>query len=196
MRSPIISAISCARWRHRSRSRSLTTLKDKLIKIGAKIASYGRYVAFQMAEVAISRNLFAGILRLIAELRPNNLGVRRQLLQHKSGPLGFDVPRRSVVKLSTPILVILGGRPIQEIDRVRLHRRELRLSLKLHIAATLPNAALTQAGIVTLLKKEHENSRHCHAASLNPASRAIFYPRQAFQVLYVGLNKPTSSQEV
>jgi len=49
---------------------SLTTLKEKLIKIGAKIVSHGRYVAFQMAEVAISRNLFADILRLIAELRP------------------------------------------------------------------------------------------------------------------------------
>src|SRR5205085_12312359 len=48
----------------------LTSLKDKLIKIGAKVVSYGRYVAFQMAEVAIPRNLFADILRLIAELRP------------------------------------------------------------------------------------------------------------------------------
>jgi hypothetical protein len=49
---------------------SLTSLKEKLIKIGAKVVSHGRYVAFQMAEVAIPRNLFAGILRLIAELRP------------------------------------------------------------------------------------------------------------------------------
>jgi hypothetical protein len=30
-------------------------LKDKLIKIGAKVVSHGRYVAFQMAEVAIPR---------------------------------------------------------------------------------------------------------------------------------------------
>jgi hypothetical protein len=30
----------------------------------------GGCVAFQMAEVAIPRNLFADILRLIAELRP------------------------------------------------------------------------------------------------------------------------------
>jgi hypothetical protein len=49
---------------------SLTSLKEKLIKIGAKIVSHGRYVAFQMAEVAIPKNLFADILRLIAELRP------------------------------------------------------------------------------------------------------------------------------
>jgi Transposase DDE domain group 1 len=49
---------------------SLTSLKEKLIKIGAKLVSHGRYVAFQMAEVAIPRSLFAEILELIGELRP------------------------------------------------------------------------------------------------------------------------------
>ncbi len=49
---------------------SLTSLREKLVKIGAKVVSHGRYVAFQMGEVAIPRNLFADILRLIAELRP------------------------------------------------------------------------------------------------------------------------------
>jgi len=48
---------------------SLTSLKERLIKIGAKVVSHGRYVAFQMAEVAVPRTLFAEILRLIAELR-------------------------------------------------------------------------------------------------------------------------------
>jgi len=51
---------------------TLTTpepIKD-LIKIGAKVVSSGRYIAFQMAEVAIPKILFADILRLIAELRP------------------------------------------------------------------------------------------------------------------------------
>jgi hypothetical protein len=52
---------------------SLTSLKDKLIKIGAKVVSHGRYVAFQMAEVAIPRRMFEEILRLIAELRPRPL---------------------------------------------------------------------------------------------------------------------------
>ena len=42
---------------------SLTSLKEKLIKSGAKVVSHGRYVAFQMAEVAIPRNLFVDILR-------------------------------------------------------------------------------------------------------------------------------------
>jgi hypothetical protein len=37
---------------------SLTTLREKLVKIGAKIVSHGRYVTFQMAEVAIPRTLF------------------------------------------------------------------------------------------------------------------------------------------
>jgi hypothetical protein len=49
---------------------SLTSLKEKLIKIGAKVVSHGRYVIFQMAEVAIPRQMFQDILRLIAELRP------------------------------------------------------------------------------------------------------------------------------
>jgi hypothetical protein len=49
---------------------SLTSLKEKLIKVGAKVVRHGRYVAFQMAEVAIPRQMFQEILRLIAELRP------------------------------------------------------------------------------------------------------------------------------
>jgi Transposase DDE domain group 1 len=48
---------------------SLTTLKE-LIKISAKVVSHGRHVAFQLAEVAIPRQTFHEILRLIADLRP------------------------------------------------------------------------------------------------------------------------------
>jgi hypothetical protein len=48
---------------------SLSSLKEKLIKIGAKVSSHGHAIAFQMAEVAIPRQLFQEILRLIAELR-------------------------------------------------------------------------------------------------------------------------------
>ena len=49
---------------------SLTTLREKLVKTGAKVVRHGRYVTFQLAEVAVPRRLFAEILRLIAELRP------------------------------------------------------------------------------------------------------------------------------
>ena len=45
------------------KGRSLTRLKEKLIKIGAEVISHARYVAFQMAELAISRNPFAEVLQ-------------------------------------------------------------------------------------------------------------------------------------
>ena len=48
---------------------SLTSLREKLIKIGAKVVSHGRYVTFQLAEVAASRQMFADSLMLIARLR-------------------------------------------------------------------------------------------------------------------------------
>jgi hypothetical protein len=49
---------------------SLTTLPEKLVKIGGKVVSHGRYVAFQMAEVTVPRDLFREILRRINDLRP------------------------------------------------------------------------------------------------------------------------------
>ncbi len=48
---------------------SMTTQREKLIKIGAKIVRHGRYVTFQMAEVAVPRELFRKILSLIDDLR-------------------------------------------------------------------------------------------------------------------------------
>ena len=48
---------------------SLTSLREKLVKIGAKVVSHGRYVTFQLAEVAVSRRMFADILLLISRLR-------------------------------------------------------------------------------------------------------------------------------
>jgi hypothetical protein len=49
---------------------SPTTLQTKLIKIGVKVVRHGRYVTFQLAEVAIPKALFAEILHLIECLRP------------------------------------------------------------------------------------------------------------------------------
>src|SRR3954462_12376978 len=48
---------------------SLISLREKLIKIGAKVVRHGRYVMFQLAEVAVPRQMFAAILSLIARLR-------------------------------------------------------------------------------------------------------------------------------
>jgi hypothetical protein len=52
-----------------TQSWSLTSLREKLIKIVAKVVSHGRYVTFQMAEVAVSRQMFADMLALIARVR-------------------------------------------------------------------------------------------------------------------------------
>jgi hypothetical protein len=47
---------------------SLTTLREKLVKIGAKVTRHSKYVTFQLAEVAVPRRLFAAILDRIARL--------------------------------------------------------------------------------------------------------------------------------
>jgi hypothetical protein len=47
---------------------SLTTLREKLVKIGAKVTRHAKYVTFQLAEVAVPRWLFADILDRIARL--------------------------------------------------------------------------------------------------------------------------------
>ena len=41
---------------------TLTTLRDKLIKIGGKMVHHARYVTFQLAEVAVPRRLYRAIL--------------------------------------------------------------------------------------------------------------------------------------
>ncbi len=48
---------------------SLRTLREKLIKIGAKVVRHSRYVLFQMAEVAVPKALFREILDRIRQLR-------------------------------------------------------------------------------------------------------------------------------
>lgn len=47
---------------------TLTTLREKLVKIGAKVTRHSKYVTFQLAEVAVTRDLFAAILDRIARL--------------------------------------------------------------------------------------------------------------------------------
>ena len=47
---------------------SLTTLREKLVKIGAKVTRHSKYVTFQLAEVAVTRKLFAAILKRIEQL--------------------------------------------------------------------------------------------------------------------------------
>jgi hypothetical protein len=51
------------------RTWTLTTPREKLIKIGAKVVHHARAVTFQLAEVAVPRGLFAAILGRIGRLR-------------------------------------------------------------------------------------------------------------------------------
>ena len=53
-----------ARW-------SMTTLRERLVKIGARIVRHGRSITFQLAEVMVPRGLFQKILAVIAALRPS-----------------------------------------------------------------------------------------------------------------------------
>jgi len=48
---------------------SLTALREKLVKTGAKVIQHARYLGFQMAEVAVPRGLFRPILERIRRPR-------------------------------------------------------------------------------------------------------------------------------
>jgi hypothetical protein len=48
---------------------TLTTLREKLIKIGTKVVTHARRVIFEMAEAAVPRELFRAILKAIEGLR-------------------------------------------------------------------------------------------------------------------------------
>ena len=48
---------------------SLTSLRERLIKTGARLVRHGRYAVFQIAEAALPREVFSGILGLINTLR-------------------------------------------------------------------------------------------------------------------------------
>ena len=93
---------------------SLTSLKEKLIKIGAKVVCHGRYVAFQMAEVAIPRQMFQEILRLIAELRPQPPPARLSCVHKQStGGVRPNASENSQISHSTTVLDTrgVGSRP-------------------------------------------------------------------------------------
>ena len=48
---------------------SLTTLREKLVKIGAKVVRHAGAITFQLAEVAVPRQLFGQIVARIERLR-------------------------------------------------------------------------------------------------------------------------------
>ena len=62
-------------WPREIEQGSLTLLREKLVKIGAKVVSHGRYVTLLLAGVAVARDLSRKILRPIDDLRPRPVPV-------------------------------------------------------------------------------------------------------------------------
>ena len=52
---------------------SLTTLREKVVTIGAKVIAHARATVFQMAEMAVPRELFRRILAMIEDVRPRRI---------------------------------------------------------------------------------------------------------------------------
>jgi len=59
---PLVLPNSIADW-------SLTSLRERLIKIGAKAVRHARSIILQLAEVAVSRELWAEMLATVSGLR-------------------------------------------------------------------------------------------------------------------------------
>ena len=79
---------------------TMTTLREKVIKIGVKVVSHARYTIFQLAEVAVSKDLFAAILGRIQ-------GIRRLLgLTRAAGYLGNISLYNAYVENASPILIV------------------------------------------------------------------------------------------
>ena len=66
---------------------SLTGLREKLIKIGAKVVRHARSAVFQMAEVSVPRDLFEKMLRLIDGLSMDQRSFGRSCTAETAGKL-------------------------------------------------------------------------------------------------------------
>ena len=79
-RSSVMIRDGCLRRRSFATCCNFTALREKLVKIDAKVVSDGRHVTFLLAEVAVPRKLFQKILRLID-------GCGQFLCRHDGGPI-------------------------------------------------------------------------------------------------------------
>jgi hypothetical protein len=69
--SETVTVVQSSRWLtlpKPARRWSLMTPREKLIKIGVKVTRRSKYVTFQLAKVAVTRDLFGAILHRIARL--------------------------------------------------------------------------------------------------------------------------------
>jgi hypothetical protein len=97
---------------------SPTSLKKKLIKIGAKMVCHGRYVAFQMTEVAIPQQMFQ------ESQPPANASMRCSIIMRSQAIDGRSAPKipARITRLATRLLFW--------IPEVSVAVRTLRLSCR------------------------------------------------------------------
>jgi DDE family transposase len=105
------------------RHRSLTTLREKLIKIGAKVTRHAKYVTFQLAEAAVTRDLFAAILDRIARLAIPPPLVAGRPATSGCGGQKCDKPRR---KSAPTLCQALENGPNGPFPRPRNHPHRAR----------------------------------------------------------------------
>ncbi len=95
------NALECAAWM-RDGEPSFVQAPRKPLTIERGGRGYGRYVAFQMAEVAIPRNLFADILRLIAVAPDRSFEVSKRepfMLVHR-----YSAPEQTKTRMSVKMI--------------------------------------------------------------------------------------------
>jgi len=76
---------------------SLTSVREKLIKIGAKVVHHGCHVTFQMAEVAVPRPMFKEIL-----IRRSQLAVSTAFCARIAGLPLANIPKRAILASQPP----------------------------------------------------------------------------------------------
>jgi hypothetical protein len=64
---------------------TVTTLREKLVEIGAKVVTHAKDLVFQLAEVAVPRQMFAALPERIGRLRLPNATVGRQQHEDRDG---------------------------------------------------------------------------------------------------------------
>jgi hypothetical protein len=79
---------------------SLTSLREKLIKIGAKVVSHGRYVTFQMTEVAVSRDMFRNLVAHRPAPGTTRARMRDQMRQATTAQVRLDAGKQHVFSAS------------------------------------------------------------------------------------------------
>ena len=108
---------------------SLTTICEKVVKIGAKVVAYARYAVFQMAEVAVPCDLFRRICDMIDDLRPREpapcrrtgrvaRGKRRAKCARVAAKQARIAPLRQVMAVGLAILLSCRLSPIHSAFRL------------------------------------------------------------------------------